>query len=353
MTQQKYIIKKEAIPQEKAYQENLTRPQIASLIVVNAFADNDPNKPIPDPIIPIQPHALPTEVSNTIQMADSIIQSELGSYDAALGINNNQLSSLAIVEAATQSNAAAMPYVVNYIQALNQVARILVNLMPKYYKTPMTIPVIDKEGNRSAVKINQEGGIDFNYDSNLLQVKVTAGVNFAIQKSKALNQIIAAMQANPGFAQFMNAKGLTVFLDNFEVRGADILKELADEYMKEQQQIQQQQQQMQMQAMQNDPKMIDSHSKAFTAQADAQFKQKQLQLQEQELGIKQQVAEADRDAALARAQAEEVRANADLHMSALEMHHRHGKDSLDFVHKVSQDHKQEQRDKEEREQNNE
>jgi len=336
MSQHKYIVKKEAIPQEKSYLDALTRVQKASTLVVNAFKDNNPNHAIPEPIIPIQPQAAPPEISNSITMADQIIQSELGSYDAALGINNNQLSGVAIIEGATQSNAAAMPFVVNYIQALSQVALIVVDLMPKYYKTPMTIPIIDKEGNRSAVKINQEGGIDFNYDSNLLQVKVTAGVNFSIQKSKALNQIIAMCQAAPGFAKFMETKGLKVLIDNFDVRGSDILKTLAEEYEQEQKQMMQQQQQMQMQMMQNNPQMLTAHTKAFSAQNQAVLDQKKMQLEEQELQLKKEVALADRDAAMARAHAEEVRANADLKMSTLEMHHRHGKDAIELSHKISE-----------------
>src|ERR1700749_2096608 len=109
MAQHKYIIKKKAIPPEQSYLDALTRPQRASTLVVNAFKDNNPNMPIPEPIIPVTPQLAPPEISNTITMADQIIQNELGSFDAQLGINNNQLSSLAIQEAATQSNAAAMP----------------------------------------------------------------------------------------------------------------------------------------------------------------------------------------------------------------------------------------------------
>lgn len=337
MAQHKYIVKKEAIPQEKSYLDALTRIQKASTIVVNAFKDNNPNHAIPEPIIPVQPQAAPPEISNSIGMADQIIQAELGSYDAALGINENQLSGIAIIEAATQSNAAAMPFVVNYIQALNQVALILVDLMPKYYKFPTTIPIIDREGKRTAVRINDNNdpsSVDFNYDSNLLQVKVTAGVNFAIQKSKALNQIIAMSKASPGFADFMQKKGLKVLLDNFEVRGIDILKTLADEYEQEQKQAAQQQMQMQQAAMQNNPNTMNAHTKQFDAQANAAFKAKELQLKEDELGMRRETAMAERDAALARAHAEEIRAAADLKMSHIDMEHRHGKDTVELAHKV-------------------
>lgn len=345
MAQHKYIVKKEAIPQEKSYLDALTKPQKASTIVVNAFKDNNPNMPIPEPIIPVNPQLAPPEIANSITMADQIIQNELGSFDAQLGINNNQLSSLAIQDAATQSNAAAMPYVTNYVQSLNQIALVSIDYMSKYYKGKMTIPAMDKEGKRTQVKINQEGGVDFDFDSNIFKVKVTAGVNFAIQKSRAINQLTALCQAIPGFAQFIQSKGLAVVIDNLEMRGSDILKELVEEYEKEQAQMQQQQMQMansamqsKQQAMQNNPNVLNAHTKAFSAQVDAQVKAKQVQIEEEELKTRQEIANADRDAAIARAQAEELRANAQLKMAHLDQKHRHGKDTVETLHTISQSH---------------
>lgn len=339
--QHKFIVMKEAIPEESEYMRALTEPQKSNTIVVNSMVDNDPNKMIPNPIIPLQPQSCPPEVSATIGMADQIIQNELGSYDAALGINNNQLSGIAIVEAATQSQAAAMPYVVNYMCALNQAAVIIVDLIPKYYKTPMTVPIIDREGKRSYQRINDQNNpnsIDVNYDSNVLNIRVTAGVNFAIQKARALQQIIALCQASPGFAKFMEMKGLKVLVDNIEIRGADILKDLAEKYLEEMQMQQQQAQAMQQQMMQNNPQMLDQKTKQFNAMANAKLKEKELQIKEQELELKGETIVAQHDAAIARAHAEEVRANADIHIKTHDMDHRHHKELVETVHKVHESH---------------
>ena len=334
MAQHKYLIKREAIPLEKEYLNALTEPQKANTLVVNAYMDNDPNKPIPEPLIPLQPQACPPEVSNAIGLSDQIMQNELGSYDAALGINDNQLSGIAIIEAATQSNAAAMPYVVNYLTALQQVAVILVDLMPKYYRMPMNLPIIDQEGKKAVVSINQNGQQDFNYDSNAMKVRVTAGVNFAIQKSRALQQIIALMQASPAFAQFMNTKGLPILLDNIEIRGADILKKLSEEYQQEMKQQQMMQQQMQQHAMQNNPQIMTAQAKQFDAQSNAALKAKELQLKEQELAVKVRTSQAQEEASLARAHAEETRANMEVVIKHMDMEHRHGKDVIEMAHKI-------------------
>jgi hypothetical protein len=353
----KFIIKKEAIPQERSYLNSLTDLQQANTIVVNAFKDNNPDHAIPDPIREIQPTSAPPEIMGAITIADQIIQNVLGSYDAALGINDNQLSGVAIVEAATQSQAAAMPFVVNYLAALNQVAVIIVDLIPKYYKTPTTIPVIDREGKKSYVRINDKedpNSVDMNYDSNALHVKVTAGVNFAIQKSKALNQLIQLCKAIPGFAQFIERKGLKLVIDNLEIRGADVLKDLAEEYQQEMQQAGQEQKQMQAEMMANDPKAMGAKNKAMEVQASATIKvedmqlkrekmeierdiaMQKLQFEKEEMEIKREIAQADKEASLARAHAEEVRANADMIMARKEMEHKQAKESLEHIHKVNE-----------------
>jgi hypothetical protein len=265
-------------------------------------------------------------------------QSILGSYDASLGINDNQLSGTAIIEGATQSNATAMPYVVGFLQALSQVARIIVDLIPKYYMTARTIPIIKPDGSRDYQKINQQGGIDINYDQNALSVKVEAGVNFAVQKSRALQQIIAMTQVSPIFQQFINAKGLKVIIDNFEIKGSEQLKELADEFMQEMQKQQEQQQQMQQQQMQNDPMVLKAKNEQMKIQMQGQQDAQENQLKAAQVAInKQQVdidfvkvlaemnnAKAEQQVAESRSQAEETRAAVDLAIKHADMAHSHG-----------------------------
>ena len=39
---------------------------------------------------------------------------------------------------------------------------------PKYYTTPRTIPIMDEEGKRNFVKINQDDGLPFDFDTSHL-----------------------------------------------------------------------------------------------------------------------------------------------------------------------------------------
>lgn len=336
LVQHKFKVAKESLPDEQSYLDAYTNIQIANTLVYKAFKDNDPKQPVPPPM-EIQRVPPPTEVISTFTLVDQMAQSILGSYDASLGINDNQLSGTAIVEGATQSNAAAMPYIVGFLQALSQVANIIVQMIPKYYVTPRTIPIINGEGEREYREINQPGGIYMNYDDNALNVKVEAGVNFAIQKSRSLQQIISMSQAMPIFGQFMNSKGLKVLIDNLEIHGTEQLKELAEQFMQEMAQQQKMQQAQQQQQMQNNPLMLKAKNEQMKIQMDEKQNQMENQFKAAEVGINKQKADTDflkvltemnnakaqNVASMAKAQAEETRAAVDLAIKHVDMRHSH------------------------------
>jgi hypothetical protein len=354
MVQHKFIVKREALPEEKAYLDIITNIQQPGTVIVNAFMEDNPNQPIPDPIREIARVPAPPEVINTFQMMEQSVQGVLGSYDAALGVNDNQLSGVAIIESASQSNATAMPYVVSYLQSLSWAANIMVQIIPKYYTTPRTIPIVRKDGTRAYQKINQPGGIDFNYDSNAMQVKVEAGVNFQIQKRQALEQMISFSKAIPAFGEFVNDDGLDIALDNFDVRGADVLKERAMEWMKKRAAQKQQAEQMQQQMMQNNPQMMKAKTDAARLQHDVQMEKvnavldsQKIEIQRMEAQIKHiqaiagiQDSRVQMGATVAKAHAEEVRATADLNIEREKMHHEHSMNVLEHHHKV-ESHKEE------------
>lgn len=341
MVMHKFKVAKESIPQEEEYQAAYKNVQLASTLVYNAFMDNDPDKAIPAPQ-EIARVPLPPEVLTTFNNAMQMLQNILGSYDAALGINDNQLSGTAIVEAATQSNAAAMPYVISHMQALSHVATIILDLIPKYYKTPRTIPIIDRDGVRSYKQVNVQGAPSFNYDENALSVRVEAGPNFAIQKARALNQIMLLMQASPLFAQFMNEMGISYILENMEFRGSDVLAEKSKAWM------QQLQQRMAQQQQQPSPDQIKAQIEQQKLQLKAQDSQTQAQLKAQELAIAKEKADTDRlklelDAGMSKnklmvdmvkAQAEEDRAQADVQIKHMDMAHKERKDAVDIALKT-------------------
>lgn len=272
MVMHKFMIAEEALPTQEEAQDAWNNVQKAALLVHKAYSDIDPTKQLPVPQ-PVNRVPLPPEVMVTFNSGMQILQNILGSYDASLAQNDQQLSGVAIVEAATLSNGAAMPYVINYMQSLTTVANCIIDLIPKLNKTPRELPVIRKNGKKENVMVNEKGGLSLDYNSSHIQVNVEAGVNFAIAKNKALQQLTLLMKISPEFSEFMNEMGLETLLDNIEFRNSDLLRAKVDQWK----QIKQQQKQQQP-----DPEMI----KAQAMQKQAQLQEQQLQNEMQKTQIK-------------------------------------------------------------------
>lgn len=288
----KFKVAKESIPEEQGYQEAYKNMQVANTFVYNAFLDWDPAKqetpiPIPPPQ-EIQNPPMPQEIMQCFEVADKTMQAIIGSYDAALGINENQLSGVAIIEGATQSNATGMPYVISFLQMLGQIARAIVAKIPQVHVTniPRVLPYIDRDGKKREMQVNKKDGtgIQLDYDPNSLHVRVEAGVNFTIQKNRALQQIIMLSKASPTFAQFFAEAGMPVILDNIEIRGIERIKKLYEQW--QQQQQQQKQQMLQMQ-MQTNPQLIRAMTERQKVQAGIENQTHETALKQVDLMIKE------------------------------------------------------------------
>jgi hypothetical protein len=360
MVQHKFMVAKEAIPQEPEYQEALKNPQVAQVMVYNAFVDNDPEKgPLP-PIQPVDRVPLPSEVTNVFNNCMQMLQNILGSYDAQLGIQQKDLSGIAITEGATQSNAAAMPYVVNYMHALNDVAQWCLDMIPKIWKTPRTIPIVTKEGKSAFVQINSPGGPQIKYDPCDLNIRIEAGVSFAVAKNRAIQQVTALMNVSQEFSAFMNSVGLPFLLDNLEFRGVDVLKDMATKWMQQQQQNQQPDPQTiaaQAAAQTAQARVMDAQTKAAIAQSEIQQASYNTIINAKQAETAQQQADTARITALAsigeshgkllidasKVQAEENRTKVqtaqvvhDMHLKDKEQEHNHLKDIIEIANNRAQ-----------------
>jgi hypothetical protein len=325
--QHKFKVAKEALPKEEEFLQAYKDVQKASVLVYNSVHESNPELPINNPISEIQRIPAPPEIVQAFTGSDSLIQNVLGSYDASLGINNNQLSGVAIVEGATQSNATAMPYVVGAMQGFQRVAQIYVDLMPKYITTPRTLPIIDADGKRQAVKINQEQGMPMqDIDPNVLNVSLTAGASFQVQKSRTIMMVKEIMGMSPLFAQFIAEKGLNFVLDNMEGKGVEELKALIDEWLQEYQQ----QKQAAMQKEQQNPQALKAQIDAAKLQQQSQQAQTKftidmakLQADERKVMADLHLGQQSADVQLIKAQTERFAKETDLKLKHLDIAHKH------------------------------
>ena len=289
----KTVVSLEAMNEK--YLDGFTDPQNAIVQVYNAFHNGDPSIPLPPPIQPPRPQ-IPPEISAAFMGADAIVQNVLGSFDATMSkLTQEQVSGVAIEESITLSNSAAMPYVFNYLLGLQSAAQMAIDLIPLYYRTPRTVPVINSEGKMSYVKINQEGGLKLDYEHDAMQVSIEAGVSFSIQQTRALQQINALAHSSPLFGEFINEVGVDIILDNVEIRNVETLRERSEMWMKhrmemKQKMMEQQSQQPNIEQMavqvaqqqvQNELQvgMANIEMKLQTEQAKVAMKQAELQME--------------------------------------------------------------------------
>lgn len=254
--QSKFIAARESL--DKDYLRAYTHPQKADVLLYNHFLDkNNPEITLPPPR-EVQRTQIPPEISNTFQLSDQMTMAILGSFDGSNGLDRAPMSGIAFARSSITSNNAAMPYIVGYIKGLNRVAQLIIDLIPKYYRTPRSLPVLKASGAREYVEINKPGSLYMDYSPNDLQVKVDVGVNFAMQKEISMQSMTAIAQSMPIFAEFMGQYGLQPILENLDIRGIDELKEKAvkfEQQKEEMAKMAQQQQQAQAQQMQQETQM--------------------------------------------------------------------------------------------------
>lgn len=343
--QHKFMVAKEALPKEEEFMAAYEDVQKSSVLVYNSVHESNPEMPISSPIREIQRVPAPPEIAQAFTGSDSLIQNVLGSYDASLGINNNQLSGIAIVEGASQSNATAMPYIVGCLQGFQRLAQIYVDLMPKYMVTPRTIPILDEDGRRHFVKINQSQGMPMDFDTNVLNVAVKAGASFQVQKSRTIMMVKEMMGMSPLFGQFMAEKGLNFILDNMEGKGIEELKAMTKEWVQQYQQEKQQAMQAQQQQAQQNPQAMKMQLDMAKMQQGQQKDQMKFQVDMAKLEQDEKKILADlhlgkesANVQLVKALTERFSKQVDLELRGHDQKHRHTKEAIETHHNIKKDH---------------
>lgn len=298
MVQHKFIAAIESIPDD--YVEAYQNPQRAMTLAYHAFYDKDAEKALPPPQV-LQRAQTPPIVENIFSGSDMVTKSILGSYDAVQGdISGKNLSGVAIRNGAMQSDQTAVPYMVNYIRGLNRAAQVIMSLIPKYYVTPRSIPVLKSNGMRDYQVINEVKNPyspSAKYEPHMLDVSVEMGVNSAMQKQMALEMIEKLMNASEVFAQFINDEGLEVLLDNIDIRGVDELREKAIKYMEAKKKALQEQanqpspeEQVFMAQIQTEQQKTQQKATEAQMKHERELQEQQIKYQEhlQEMTLKQQ-----------------------------------------------------------------
>ena len=146
------IAAEESIPDQ--YLDNYLTPSRASVLIYRSRYKDQPDQPLPPPQIINRPE-VPQYIPAAFYGADKLIQTTLGNYDTQLAMQP-QVSGVALQEGSMDSDAAAKPYVDSLFEGIDRVAQIKLNLIPKLYKTPRSIPITLKNGKKSYAIVNTE-----------------------------------------------------------------------------------------------------------------------------------------------------------------------------------------------------
>jgi len=314
MMMSKLLAPLEGIPDDEDYKDGYRNFQQANVIVYNAFKSDNPEIPVQPPR-EIQRTQTPQVVLDAFHGADALMQMILGSYDLQPGIQSD-VSGESIKQGSLHTSQGAQPYLMGYIRGLNRVAEIMLDLIPKYYKTTRTIPIRTPDGKRDYIVINNPDdpqSVMMDYDPHSLEVVVEAGPNIGTQRQMALEQLTTAAKVLPSFAQFLDQEGGEIIIDNMDLKGGERLKAMYGTFMQnmkgqtqQKSQMAQQMMQLEMQEKQADIMSTTTKAQAEKAKVDnqeSQFIADYLQDEQQhmrdfkakaaEIAIKNKVADAD------------------------------------------------------------
>lgn len=304
---QQVIASLECIP--KDYMDGYRKPQNTTALIYNAFHMGNVNVPLEKPML-MPRNQIPQEILQTFTGADSVIQNILGSFDSSMTqLTEAQMSGKAVQEITTMGNAVAKIYLHNHLLGMESAIQMIVDMAPKFIRTPRTLPIRTADGQMGYVKVNQEGGVQFNYEPGMFKVKIEPGVSFSVQQTRALQQLTSIGNAFPKLGKFISDVGGDIVLDNVDIRNVETLRSryqhwAQEEMQKEMQMLQAQagqpkieEQAMEIAAMQvqtdRDVGMAKIDQQDRAEKAKTALKVAELEMEDKKLNVEISRIEAD------------------------------------------------------------
>lgn len=104
----------------------------------------------------VQPAVSSQGITDGLTLANENMRRIIGIYDASLGARSNETSGVAIEARDEQGDTGTIVYRDNFVRAIRQVGKIVVDLIPHIYDTQRTIRVMGEDGKIDLMQINQE-----------------------------------------------------------------------------------------------------------------------------------------------------------------------------------------------------
>jgi hypothetical protein len=167
-------------------------------------------------VLPLPQRAQPPMASSGLLQAKAgaseDIKSTTGQYNASLGMGSNERSGKAILARQREGDVGTYHYGDNLARSVRNVARQLVDLIPKIYDTQRVARIIGEDGDTKMVRVNpdqqqpvnkivDESGIViekiYNLSVGKYDVVAVTGPGYATKRQESLEAMGQMLQANP------------------------------------------------------------------------------------------------------------------------------------------------------------
>jgi hypothetical protein len=167
-------------------------------------------------VLPLPQRAQPPMASSGLLQAKAgaseDIKSTTGQYNASLGMGSNERSGKAILARQREGDVGTYHYGDNLARSVRNVARQLVDLIPKIYDTQRVARIIGEDGDTKMVKVNpdqqqpvnkivDQSGIViekiYNLSVGKYDVVAVTGPGYATKRQESLEAMGQMLQANP------------------------------------------------------------------------------------------------------------------------------------------------------------
>jgi hypothetical protein len=161
--------------------------------------------PIPPPQR-LAPPTFPVAFAQGGQLALADLEGALGMFQSNLGAPNNSSSGKQERERKEQGATATFHFVDNLSRSIEQVGRIVVDMIPNLYDTKRQARILGIDGKNDQVDIDpsgpaikKQGGkvVSINPAAGSYDVRVVAGTNYTTQRAEAAERIADILQASP------------------------------------------------------------------------------------------------------------------------------------------------------------
>lgn len=170
----------------------------------NAFDDNGQQLPMPQRQMP---PAFPAAFAQGGEMASRDMEASIGMFDANLGNQGTAVSGRAKIADQRRGDTANFHYTDNLSRSIEQLGRVVVDMIPRIYDTPRQARIVGEDGEQSFVQVNpdmpqavaKQGKkvVAINPNVGAYDVRVKAGPSFTTLRQESAEQIAQILQASP------------------------------------------------------------------------------------------------------------------------------------------------------------